>query len=118
MKKSEEDRLKCVVYESTRAPPKKEANPALLRLAVPSKGRGSRGHALLPMEGGAPKGRRLDGGSGIKKIGKDRLKYAICESSAISISSERIHACVEKQYPRHSLPLKGRVASEASRIGY
>ena len=70
------------------------------------------------MEGGAPKGRRLDGGSGIKKIGKDRLKYAICESSAISISSERIHACVEKQYPRHSLPLKGKVASEASRIGY
>ena len=65
MKKSEEDRLKCVVYESTRAPPKKEANPASLRSAAPSKGRGSRGHSLLPMEGGAPKGRRLDGGSGI-----------------------------------------------------
>ena len=44
---------------------KKEANPASLRLAAPSKGRGSRGHALLPMEGGAPKGRRLDGESGI-----------------------------------------------------
>ena len=92
MKKSEEDRLKCVVYESTRAPlrgppspmgkaairgyrfsrhnafpkgeskeeaaspQKKEGNPASLRSAAPSKGRGSRGHFLLPMEGGAPKG--------------------------------------------------------------
>ena len=118
MKESEGDRLKYAICESTRAPQKKEANPALLRSSAPSKGRGSRGHSLLPMEGGAPKGRRLDGGSGMKKIGGDRLKYAICESSAISISSERIHACVEKQYPRHSLPLKGKVASEASRIGY
>ena len=40
---------------------KKEANPASLRSAAPSKGRGSRGHSLLPTEGGAPKGRRLDG---------------------------------------------------------
>ena len=103
MKESEEDRLKCAVYESTRAPltrspfpngegsetriplfstqrlpqrgrqrgggfaAKKEANPASLRSAVPSKGRGSRGYSLLPMEGGAPKGRRLDGGSGMKE---------------------------------------------------
>ena len=44
---------------------KKEANPASLCSAAPSKGRGLRGHSLLPMEGGAPKGRRLDGGSGI-----------------------------------------------------
>ena len=44
--------LKCVVYESTRAPPKKEANPASLRSAAPSKGRGSRGYSLLPEEGG------------------------------------------------------------------
>ena len=83
MKKSEENRLKCVVYESTRAPLtrspfpngegeeeaasplKKEANPASLRSAAPSKGRGSRGHSLLPMEGGAPKGRRLDGDAAI-----------------------------------------------------
>ena len=49
------------------SPPKKEANPASLRSAAPSKGRGSRGHSLLPMEGGAPKGRRLDGGSGMKE---------------------------------------------------
>ena len=70
MKKSEEDRLKYVVYESTLALPKKEANPASLRSAAPSKGRGSRGRSLLPMEGGAPKGRRLDGGSGMKKSGE------------------------------------------------
>ena len=36
---------------------KKEANPASLRSAAPSKGRGSRGCSLLPLEGGAPKGR-------------------------------------------------------------
>ena len=51
--------------EEAASPPQKEANPASLRSAAPSKGRGSRGHSLLPMEGGAPKGRRLDGGSGI-----------------------------------------------------
>ena len=113
MKKSEEDSLKCVVYESTRAPlrgipspmgkgyrfsrhnafpkgegkeeaaspPQKEANPASLRSAAPSKGRGSRGHSHLPMEGGAPKGRRLDGGSGMKKIGKDSHKCVVYEST-------------------------------------
>ena len=31
---------------------KKEANPASLRSAAPSNGRGSRGHSLLPEEGG------------------------------------------------------------------
>ena len=103
MKKSEENRLKCAVYESTRAPlcgppspmgkaairgyrfsrhnafpkregkeeaaspQKKEANPASLRSAAPSKGRGSRGHSLLPLEGGAPKGRRLDGAKRYEK---------------------------------------------------
>ena len=54
----------------TRAPerrPKKEANPASLRSVAPSKGRGLRGYSLLPMEGGAPKGRRLDGDGGMKK---------------------------------------------------
>ena len=63
------------------SPQKKEANPASLRSAAPSKGRGSRGHSLLPMEGGAPKGRRLDGDSGVKKSGKDRLKSTIYEST-------------------------------------
>ena len=51
--------------EEAASPPKKEANPASLRSPAPSKGRGSRGHSLLPLEGGAPKGRRLDGGSGM-----------------------------------------------------
>ena len=63
------------------SPQKKEANPASLRSAAPSKGKGSRGHSLLPMEGGAPKGRRLDGDSGVKKSGKDRLKSTIYEST-------------------------------------
>ena len=83
MKESEGDRLKCAVCESilstaARSPfpkggrqrgggfaAKKKANPASLRSAAPSKGRGSRGYSLLPLEGGVPKGRRLDGESGI-----------------------------------------------------
>ena len=68
----------------TRAPErrrKKEANPASLCSAAPSKGRGSRGHSLLPMEGGAPKGRRLEGGSGMKKSEEDRLRSTIHEST-------------------------------------
>ena len=75
-----EMRLKPAIYENTRVPPQKEANPASLRSAAPSLGRGSRGHSLLPMEGGAPKGRRLDEDSGMKKSGKDRLKCAVYES--------------------------------------
>ena len=74
----------------------------------------------------------------MKKSGKDRLKCVVYESTlstadavplpqwgrlryestAIPISSERIHACVKKQYPRQSLPLEGKVASKASRIGF
>ena len=49
------------------SPPQKEANPASLRSAAPSKGRGWRGYSLLPLEGGAPKGRRLGGDSGISE---------------------------------------------------
>ena len=70
MKKSEEDRLKWAIYGSTlstaarspfpdgegkeeaASPQVKKANPASLRSAAPSKGRGSRGHSLLPLEGG------------------------------------------------------------------
>ena len=117
MKKSEEDRLKCAINESTlstaaRSPfpngegcdtrmplfstqrlpqggrqrgggfaAKKEANPASLRSAAPSKGRGSRGRSLLPMEGGAPKGRRLEGDSGMKESEEMRLKSTIYEST-------------------------------------
>ena len=69
MKESGGGRLKCAVYESTLSTAdavplprwgrqrgggfaaKKKANPASLRSAAPSKGRGSRGHALLPLEG-------------------------------------------------------------------
>ena len=101
MKQSGKDRLKCAINESTlstatrspfpngegkeegASPPQKEANPASLRSAVPSKGRGSRGHSLLPMEGGAPKGRRLDGGSGMKKSGK------IVSSASLTRAPER-----------------------------
>ena len=113
----------CTSVRLTVAPerrPKKEANPASLRSAAPSKGRGLRGYSLLPMEGGAPKGRRLDEDSGMKKSEEMHLKQAInestlstadavplpqwgrlrYESTAILISSERIHACVEKQYGR------------------
>ena len=67
--------------EEAASPPNKEAHPASLRSAAPSKGRGSRGHSLLPMEGGAPKGRRLDGGSGVKESEGDRLKCVVYEST-------------------------------------
>ena len=60
---------------------KKEANPASLRSAAPSKGRGSRGCSLLPLEGGAPKGRRLDGDSGMKESEEMHLKSTINEST-------------------------------------
>ena len=60
---------------------KKEANPASLRSAAPSKGRGSRGCSLLPMEGGALKGRRLDGGSGMKESEEDRHKCVVYENT-------------------------------------
>ena len=102
------------------SPQKKKANPASLRSAAPSKGRGSRGHSLLPIEGGAPKGRRLDGDGGVKKSEEERLKYAVCESTlstadavplpqwgrqrnentAFLALSVQIHAYVEKQYRR------------------
>ena len=125
-------------YTSTRAPPKKEANPASLRSAAPSKGRGSCGHSLLPMEGGAPKGRRLDGGSGMKKIGKDRHKCVVYESTLSTAArspfpngegcdtrmplfshcqSEYTHMW-KKNNDGQSLPRVGKVASEASRIGF
>ena len=97
MKKSEGDRLKCAVYESTLSTAKKKANPASLRSSAPSKGRGSRGHSLLPMEGGAPKGRRLDGGSGMKKSGK------IVSSASFTRAPERRCAAF--------LPLEGQQAS-------
>ena len=44
-----------------------------------------------------------------------RLRY---EDAAIPASLKRIHAYVEKQYPRQSLPRVGKVASKASRIEF
>ena len=146
MKKRGGDRLKQAIYEHPSAvtqpsflkgegkeegasPPQKEANPASLRSAAPSKGRGSRGHSLLPMEGGAPKGRRLDGGSGMKKIGKDRHKCVVYESTLSTAArspfpkgegydtriplfshcqSEYTHMW-KKNNDRQSLPLEGKV---------
>ena len=77
-------------------------------------------NSLLPMEGGGPKGRRLDEENGMKDKWErlsqvrrlrehpsaagavlfpqwGRLRY---EDAAIPISSERIYAYVEKQYRR------------------
>ena len=119
-------------------PPKKEANPASLRSAAPSKGRGSRGHSLLPMEGGVPKGRRLDGDSGVKKSEEERLKYAINESTLSTAARSpfpngegnetRIPLSSHCQYKYthmwknntdgQSLPRVGKLASGASRIGF
>ena len=104
-------RLKPAIYENTRVPPQKEANPASLRSAAPSIGRGSRGHSLLPMEGGAPKGRRLDGESGMKKSEGDRLKYAVCESTRAPLSpyrqSEYMHVW-KNNTPGKAFPAWGR----------
>ena len=63
------------------SPPKKEANPASLRSAAPSTGRDSREYSLLPLEGGAPKGRRLDGKSGMKESEEYLLKCVVYEST-------------------------------------
>ena len=124
--------------EVAASPPQKEANPASLRSAAPSIGRGSCRHSLLPMEGGAPKGRRLDGGSGMQKSGKDRLKCVVYESTRAPLrgppspmGKAAIRGCgfsrivkantgyVEKKNnDGQSLPRVGKVASKASRIGY
>ena len=71
MKKSGKDRLKCDVYESTLSTAGAVPLPQWGRqrgggFAI---GEGARvGNSLLPEEGGAPKGRRLDGESGIPEI--------------------------------------------------
>ena len=86
------------------SPPKKEANPASLRSAAPSKGRGSRGHSLLPMEGGAPKGRRLDGDGGVKKSEEDRLKYAVCESTLSTADAVPLPQWGRQRYENTAIP--------------
>ena len=67
MKKSEDDCLKCAIIREHPSAAPKGSQPRLAVPLAPSKGRGSDGHSLLPMEGGAPKGRRLDGDSGISE---------------------------------------------------
>ena len=68
---------------------KKKANPASLRSAAPSKGRGSRGHSLLPLEGGALKGRRLDGDTAIPDI-KPSPRGEGCETRTPLFSTQRL----------------------------
>ena len=82
---------------------KKEANPASLRSAAPSRGRGSRGHSHLQMERGAPKGRRLDGG---KRDEKERER-----SSQVRPLREHPSAAKKEANPaslRSAAPSKGR----------
>ena len=91
------DRLKQAIYEHPSAaarspfpngegkeeaasPPKKGSQPRLATLGSPFQGKGL-AWTLPPLGGGAPKGRRLDGESGIKKIGGDRLKCVVYEST-------------------------------------
>ncbi len=105
--------------EEAASPPQKEANPASLRSAAPSKGRGSRGYSLLPMEGGAPKGRRLDGGYRYPRNkdfpdGEGAIRG--CRFSRIVNANT---GYVEKNnIDGQSLPRVGKVASGASRIGF
>ena len=90
------------------------------------------------MEGGVPKGRRLDGESGMKESEGDRLKSTIYESTLSTAARSpfpngegnetRIPLSSHCQYKYthmwknntdgQSLPRVGKVASEASRIGF
>ena len=81
MKKSGKDRLKCVVYESTRAPPQKEANPASLRSASPFQGKGL-AWTLPPSYGRrCPEGAEVGWGKRDEKEREDRLKCVVYEST-------------------------------------
>ena len=126
MKESGEARLKWAIYESTLSTAgavplprwgrqrgggsaaKKKANPASLRPSPLPRGRGSRGYSLLPLEGGAPKGRRLDGDSGIPapkpsprgegapkgRIGQERYEKERGRSSQVDDKRKHpIHRC-------------------------
>ena len=109
--------------EEAASPPQKEANPASLRSAAPSKGRGSCGHSLLPMEGGVPKGRRLDGDGGVKKSEEMRLKSTIYESTLSTAARSPFpngegYETGKAVSSTQSLPRVGKVASGESRIGF
>ena len=109
--------------EEAASPLKKEANPASLRSAAPSTGRGSCGHSLLPMEGGAPKGRRLDRESGMKESKGDRLKSTINESTLFTAARSPFpngEGCETRMplSPKQSLPRgrRGAVSISHSQI--
>ena len=73
------------------------------------------------MEGGAPKGRRLDGKSGMKKSEGDRLKSRINEST-LSTAARSPFPNGEGNdtriplSPKHSLPRWGRLRYESTAI--
>ena len=90
------------------------------------------------MEGGAPKGRRLDGDSGMKESEDDRFKCVVNENTLSTAArspfpngegcdtrmplsphrqSEYTHMW-KKNNDGQSLPRVGKVASGASRIGF
>ena len=125
MKKSEEDRLKCAIIRELPSAAKKEANPASLCSAAPSKGRGSRGHSLFRMEGGAPKGRRLDGDSGMKESEDDCLKCTIIREypSAAPKGSQPRLAALGSPFQGKGLawtlpPSYGRRCPEGAEVGW
>ena len=73
---------------------RKPTPPRCARQPLPREGARVDTPSLLPMEGGAPKGRRLDGGSGMKKSGK------IVLSASFTKAPERRYAAF--------LPQRGR----------
>ena len=81
MKESEEDRLKCVVYESTRAPPKKGSQSRLAVLGSPFQGKGL-AWTLPPSYGRrCPEGAEVGWGERYEKERGDRLRSTIHESA-------------------------------------
>ena len=96
---------------------KKGSQPRLAALGSPFQGKGL-AWTLPPSYGRrCPEGAEVGWGKRDERAGRF-FQVRHYESTAIPISSERIHACVEKQYPRQSLPRVGKVASKASRIGF
>ena len=94
-----EMRLKPAIYENTRVSPQKEANPASLRSAAPSKGRGSRGHSLPPSYGRrCPEGAEVGWGKRYEKEREDRLKCVVYESTRAPIF---LKSDARKQHGRH-----------------
>ena len=88
---------------------RKPTPPRCARQPLPREGARVDTPSLLPMEGGAPKGRRLDGDDGVKKSEEDRLKYAVCESTLSTAARSPFpngEGCETRIQlsPTHSLP--------------